>query len=362
MLRFSELRLDASTLRDLPDGGIRVTAQLTRPGIFTYRNPDGSPRREYRPAEEVFKKTALETFAGAAVTLNHPRADADGQRLVTAKTWKREAVGHLGENIREDAGHVVADLYIRDEAVVKSVKNGDIRNVSCGYRVDYDATPGETPEGQKYDGVQRGIRSNHVALLPVGVSPRGGESCSLRLDSNGDEITELKYDSMELDDLKVKVTALESELSKARTDAAELPKVKAELDAANKRIAELGEQVKPERLDALSDARSAVVSAAKAAGIDCAGKPTLTLKRAIVAKRTPDLAARVDSLSEESVDAIMAVYKSDAVAAPLAVLDPPKADNARTDAAPKVPTYAEMYEKHATASRNAWKNNGEKVN
>ena len=192
----------------------------------------------------------------------------------------------------------------------------------------------------------------------------------LRLDALGDEeYSELKSDSMELDDLKAKVTVLESELAKSRTDAAELPKVRAELTAANARIAELGEALKPERMDALADARAKVVAAAKAEGIDPTGKSILAVKRAIVAKRTPDLASRVDSMGEESVDAVMAVYaqSAPAVAAPLSVLAPP----ARTDAAPearadavdpnKVPKYADMYDRHLKASQNAWKNTGDKV-
>lgn len=371
MIRYSELRLDASTLKELSDGSVRVTGQLTHPGIFSYRNPDGTERKEYRPADEVFHKAALETFAGAPITINHPR-QPDGARLVTAKSWKKDAIGHLGENIREDGGHLVADLYVRDAAAVEQLKKGNLRHISCGYSVDFDPTPGTTPEGQRYDGVQRNIRGNHVALLPLGVAPRGGEECVLRLDSNGDEdLTSLKYGRMELEALKAKVTALESELAKSRTDSADLQKTKADLDAANKRIAELGELVKPERLDALADARAVTVAAAKAEGIETAGKSTLDLKRAIVAKRTPDLAARVDSLGEESVDAILAVYRAEApapVAAPLNVLTPPArtdaapASEVRADAAPTgIPKIADLYEKSRQNSMNAWKNSGERV-
>jgi hypothetical protein len=380
VLRYSDLRLDASTLQELADGGIKVQAALTHPGLFTYANPDGTPRREYRPAEEVFRKAAMDTFAGAPVTINHPHPDGQGRRLVTAQSWKKDAVGHLGENVREDAGHMVADIYIRDAEAVKQVRAGNLKHVSCGYNVDYDATPGTTPEGQRFDGVQRNIRGNHVAMLPLGVAPRGGSECVLRLDSQGDEEyspdrRELKYRVDELDLLKSKVTALESELAKARTDAAEVPKLKNDLTAANARIAELGEALKPERMDAAADARATVTAAAKADGIETAGKSTLSLKKEIVSKRTPDLASRVDSMSEEAVDAVMAVYgslKPAPVAAPLAVLAPPAV---RTDAAPpvtpsrsdavdsaKIPKYADMYERHLQKSLNAWKSPAEKVN
>ena len=80
---------------------------------MTYRNDDGTPRREYRPAKTVFNKAALETFAGAPVTVNHPP-----QGKISADSWKRDAVGHLGDTVRQDGDHVVADMYIRDAATV----------------------------------------------------------------------------------------------------------------------------------------------------------------------------------------------------------------------------------------------------
>lgn len=363
MLRFTDLRLDASTIQELPDGSIKVLGQLTHPGIFQYRNPDGSSRKEWRPREEVFSKEALASFAGVPVTINHPR-QSDGQRLVTAKSWKKDAVGHIGDNVREDGGHVVADIYIRDADAVAHVRSHRLKHISCGYNVQFDATPCTTPEGERVDGVQRNMRGNHVALLPEGVAPRGGAECVLRLDSNGDELKS----GVDIESLQAQVTALTSELAKARTDAAELPKVKADLVAAQTKIAELGEALKPERLDALADSRAAVVALAKADGVETAGKSTVAIKRAVVAKRTPDLAARVDSLDENALDAVMTAYKSapaaSPVGSPLAVLAPPAAPagGERTDAAPdanKIPKVSDMHANFVKNSLNAWKNQGE---
>lgn len=358
MLRFADFRLDASTLKRLPDGSIKVQGQLTHPGVFSYRNPDGTERKEYRPADEVFKKAALDTFAGAPITINHPRT-ADGQRLVTAQSWKDVAIGHLGENVREDAGHVVADLYVRDASAVARIDNGDLRHISCGYEVDFDSTPGVTTEGQRYDGVQRNIRSNHVALLPNGVAPRGGDQCVLRLDSNGDELISLNYPHMDLEALKAQITALTAELNKARTDAADVEKLKAELATAQAKVAELTALVSPERLDSLVDERAAVVALGKSAGVETADKSALAIKRAVVAKRTPDLAARVDSLNVEAVDAILAVYKAEPVKS-MDVLglqgEATRTDKQEVPATDKIPTVSEMYEKSLKGNRDAWAN------
>lgn len=366
MLRYTDFRLDASTIQQLPDGSLKVVGQLTQPGVFTYANPDGSPRKEYRPPEEVFKASAMATFAGVTLTINHPR-QPDGGRLVTSKSWKKDAIGHVGDNVRQDGGHMVADLYIRDESAVRAVLAGQMKHISCGYKVDFDATPGVTPDGQRIDGVQRNMRGNHVALLPNGVAPRGGAECVLRLDSNGDE---LKSGGMELEAALAKVAALEGELKSARTDAADVPALRTKLTKATADLAAaealLGEAGKPERLDALVEERTAVVAAAKTNGIDPVGKSTLAVKRLIVAKRTPKLADRVDSYDGVALDAVMAVYAEQphaSLAGAVAVLG---ADvNARTDGADAtrtdagaLPKHAEMYTTATKKLHDAWKNDG----
>lgn len=366
MIRYTDVRLDASSLKELPDGSIKVVAQLTHPGVFTYKNPDGSSRKEYRPADVVFRKDTLDSFAAVPVTLNHPR-QADGQRKVSAASWKKDAVGHMGENVRQDGQNAVGDVYVREDALVRDVKAGKVQFVSAGYDVDYDPTPGVTPDGQRYDGTQTAIRGNHVALLPSGVRPRGGSECMLRLDSAGDEEYP-RTDGLnsnvtpeQIIALEAKLTALTGELEKARTDSADLAGIKTKLAAAETAVAELTAQVAPERLDALVEERSAVTALAKSAGIETAGKSTLAVKRALVAKNTPALAERVDSMSAETVDAVLAVYKAQPHPSLKSAVDVtmPAVDTARTDATPaKIPTVAELQNKFNKASREAWKNEG----
>ena len=359
MLRYCDFRIDGGSLQQLPDGSIKVTGQLSRPGIFSYRNDNGTERREYRPGDEVFRKAALETFAAAPITVNHPRT-ASGQRLVNSDSWRQVAIGHLGENVREDNGHVVADMYIRDSAAVTRIKNGDLRHISCGYNVDYDPTPGVTPEGQRYDGVQRNIRGNHVALLPNGIAPRGGDQCVLRLDSAGDEIVPLNLPQMDLETLQAQLTAVKAELATARADAADVKTLKSQLETANAKIAALEAELAPARMDARVADHAAAVELAKSLGVDPASKTALQIKRACVAKKTPELATRADSMSADALDAVIAVYGAQphASLAAAAAVTNPGADGTRTDAAApagKIPTYSELYNKHVKEQANAWK-------
>jgi hypothetical protein len=178
----SSYRYDTGTLRKAQyrgDGSMVVEAHITRAGVLKYRNPDGTERLEYRPPEEVFKTDSLESFALVPVTDEHP------PKMLTTRTVKKYAAGTTGENVRQDGDHVAARLVITDDALIAKMKAGK-REVSCGYACDIDETPGVTPDGIRYDAVQRNIRGNHLAVTTHG---RVG-SARVRMDSVLAEITE----------------------------------------------------------------------------------------------------------------------------------------------------------------------------
>lgn len=157
------------------NGGLRIPSFLTRAGIFEYRTADGSVVRELRPPEEVFAADSLASLRGVPVTDLHPPT------LVTADDWKEKAAGHVADNVEPVGEFVAADLVIQDAALVRLVEAGQRKDLSCGYTMDTEETPGVW-NGQPYDRIQRNIRYNHVALGPAGWG-RAGPDVSLRLDS-----------------------------------------------------------------------------------------------------------------------------------------------------------------------------------
>ena len=284
---------------------MRVTGQLTHTGIFSYRNPDGTERREYRPKEEVFAPSAVETFQGAPVTITHP---AGG---VTASSWKTVAIGHLGENIRQDGDHMVADLYVRDAAAVTRVKAGDLRHISCGYNVEYDPTPGTTPDGQRYDGIQRQIRGNHVAPPPArDGSPRGGAERTLRLDAAGDEVVSGPNLGVELTTALALVESLKGESLADGANRRQRPRVR-------EGRTHQGAGASSPRCRSKSSPRAWTRWSRRAAkssprrrppGVEPNGKTALQIKREIVANRTPAQATRTHAMGDDALDADHAVY------------------------------------------------------
>ena len=147
--------------------------RAARAGTQLYRRADGSQVREYRPPEEVKKPESLSTFGMKPVTWTHPPA------LLDSKNTLQFAKGSSGSQVRYSDGFVEVALVVTDEETIEKVQRGDATEVSAGYRVDYDPTPGITPEGESYDGIQRNIRVNHIAIVPRG---RAGPEVRLLLD------------------------------------------------------------------------------------------------------------------------------------------------------------------------------------
>lgn len=175
------LRIDVGSLKKperLPDGRLRVDGVLTRTGVFSYRMPDGSIRREYRPDAEVFAPAAMATFADATVTDEHP------PQMITAANAKQFGVGMLsGAARRVDASKVAATMVIADAATISKVEQGKVA-LSCGYEVDLIDTPGVSPSGEHYDCQQSNIRINHVAIVSSG---RAGPEARIRMDAGYQE-------------------------------------------------------------------------------------------------------------------------------------------------------------------------------
>jgi hypothetical protein len=170
-------RFDIGSVRKpqkLENGWLRADAHLTRTGVLEYRNPDGSVRRELRLPEEVFHADALGSFAMVPLTNGHPP-----EGLLTAENTGRYQVGSIGEQVVPDGSLVRSSVLVTDAATVKKIEDGTV-GLSMGYLCDLEEAPGEW-NGQRYDGIQRKIRGNHVALVP---NPRAGDVARVHMDSH----------------------------------------------------------------------------------------------------------------------------------------------------------------------------------
>lgn len=215
-------------------GGLRIPAAIGRSGILEYRKADGTTWREYRPPEEAFAAGSLASLRGAPVTDLHPT------RPVSPETYRAVARGHVGDDARkdDDGRHIAASVYVHDADLIREIEAGERRELSAGYETQLDLTAGVTPDGERYDAVQRGIAYNHVAVGPRGWG-RAGATVALRLDSAMDVVAE-RGDAADVEVCVMKITircdgvdytadvdetaarALPAALERERADAARL--------------------------------------------------------------------------------------------------------------------------------------------
>lgn len=232
------------------EGFIKDSPVLTRTGVFIYRNHDGSERREYRPPEEVFKADSLEAYAGIPITKGHPGK-------VTSANAANHTIGTVLTPARQDGDNLIADIVIHNVAAV----NAGNKELSVGYELDLDETPGIAPNGERYDAIQRNIKPNHLAIVSKG---RAGNA-RLNMDgneedaetSNGDvKMTKLRLDNgIEYDAAPEVIQAY----NKLNQDKAEIiaakDKAEARADSAEADLKKLQEAQEQFKQDAISQAR-----------------------------------------------------------------------------------------------------------
>ncbi len=162
-----------------PQGFLRVPGNVTRVGVLSYARADGSTFRELRHPDEVFRGDSLRSLGFAPVTDRHPA------ELVSPRNVRDLQVG-IVTNARQDTRFVRSDLIVQDQRMIEKVQRGDARELSAGYTCRIDATPGEF-QGERYDGIQRGIEYNHVALGPRDWG-RAGPQVALHVDGMDDAL------------------------------------------------------------------------------------------------------------------------------------------------------------------------------
>ena len=296
MQRFDNVAFKATKTAE---GFIRDTPIVGRTGILLYRNADGTERREYRPPEEAFKADSLASLQGKPITIGH-------KAYVTAGNAAQVApVGSVLSAGRQDGNAIRADIVIYN-------LDTNARELSCGYTLDLDETPGTTPEGEHYDAIQRNIVYNHCAIVPKGRAgiarlnmdgsqvideenpkedKKMAEMTKIRLDSGIEyecapevkvEIEKMRKDSAdtkkEFDKLQAKYDALDAELKKEQEGRkADAEAAKVNFDAAVKARVDLlkvAEAHKVANADSMTDTeiKTAVIKAVRGDAINLEGK------------------------------------------------------------------------------------------
>ena len=300
-----------------PEGYLRCWSTIARTGVQMYTDSDGSIRREYRPDTEVASPESLASFAGKAITLEHPPV------LLDSANTKDYQIGFSGTEVVYDNGFVRAVMTITDKDAIERIMRGDVKEVSAGYRVNYEANAGVTDSGENYDGIQKEISGNHIAVVRRG---RAGPQVKLHLDrldaADPSLITPLEEPSMtakvNFDGAEFEVTeSVALAITKEREDAKmsyedmkkKCDELQAAADSMKADMASMEEEMKAKqdsaegRADALSEENAALKSdleAAKQINVDSLVEERI----ALIDKARPSLDSAFD-FAGKSVREIM---------------------------------------------------------
>ena len=371
-----------------PEGYLRAWATIARTGVQNYTDADGSIRREYRPKDEVASPESLASFASKVITFEHPPS------LLDSDNTKNYQIGFTGSEVVYDDGFVRAVMTITDQDSINRIMRGDAKEVSAGYKVEYDPTPGVTEDGENYDGIQRSISGNHVAVVRRG---RAGPQVKLHLDRldaadpslikqleepsmtakvvfDGAEfevsesvalaITKEREDAkMSYEDMKKQYEDMMAKASKMKEDMMAMEKeMKGKADSAEGRADALSEEVeslkaelesaKQVNLDSMVEERIALIDKARKtvdSEFDFSGKSAREIMEAAVK------AVRGDSdLSEKSDDYVMAMFDT------LTEVAAPRGDSAETEelrkAVSSIASPGVAKDSYWENLTNAWKN------
>jgi hypothetical protein len=177
---------------------------ISKVGVFPYRGSQLSGRDDidpdhiyfiYRPLVELQDVECLNSFKLIPFVDEHTMLGS-GAGLTPAE--EKGVHGVTGENVYiDEAGVLRANIKVFSQSLVDLIEQGK-RELSCGYRCDFEWTSG-TYDGVHYDGVQRNLRGNHLALVESG---RCGPDVAV-LDSN--EETKMETGELSLKEAVKKV-------------------------------------------------------------------------------------------------------------------------------------------------------------
>jgi len=276
--------------------------------VLAYSDGKGGTVRHYNPPAVL--EAALTDLQDVPVTFNHPA------KMVTTQTYRDVAAGHVVGAAAFTAGHIHATLAIQDAQLLQAIEAHVAREVSMGYSVEYDDTPGVTEAGEVYDVIRTKISWNHIAIVPEG---RAGRSVRCMLDSQ----------DIPTDEAEVLYKIDGAEVAQDNTQAA-IDAVCGARDAAVAQVAALTDALAVATSDAALDAAvQKRIDADAAAVAAAAAVVAATARRAAVQLSFPQIA--LDGRSQDYIDALFDARPvidealAGLVAPPVVVVVPPVA-------------------------------------
>ena len=189
------------------NGFMRNSIRFMKTGCMEYLGEELGPEREPEILEDdvldimvhpdtLFDPTSIRSLEGMpVVAYEHEWADVENMTFDQTDSLgqKFAQVGSVAGTPRQNGPYLEGDIVITNKFIQDAIKTGELVDVSSGYNALYEMISGEY-DGTKYHGSQRGIRYNHVCLLPPNEGRAGTDVRILNTKSN----SEAKVDTVKI--------------------------------------------------------------------------------------------------------------------------------------------------------------------
>ena len=145
---------------------------ISKTGVFPYLGreigyPGLEPNKIYyvlRSEQELMSPEAIKSFELLPITKGHRMLGPQEQGLTPAEKIPQQGV--VGEKVFAEGDTLYANIKVTSEQAKNDINNG-LKELSLGYFCRWVKETGEY-KGQHYDFVQKNIRGNHLAIVPLG--------------------------------------------------------------------------------------------------------------------------------------------------------------------------------------------------
>lgn len=352
------------------DGFLHDIPVVARIGLQVYQTPDG-PRREFRPASEVFAYDSVESYRGKPIVVGHHEVNSKNAKGLMVGACTGGAYRNWGDD--EPSIELLCPVTVHDAEAIEQAQAGEIPELSVGYTTIDIERPGwgnektgeyffkgDEPAAWKqddysissdwveFDALQTTIRVNHLAMVfrgRAGVAklnldaeqefpydvpviehkPKKDESMTVKIKLDG----EVEHEVPEVVANHITVLTEKADSAQAKMDSLE-----AERDALKVKVDAIPTMLEEAKAEAKKDAESmaALIKTASEAGVKTDSLDAKAIKVAYVkAVMGTDISEKSDSYIDTAYDVAVS---SDKMAHNRVIVGAEKSDEADKGALP----------------------------
>jgi len=234
--QFTPIAPESPKWEKTEDGFLRCKARVLMETIMPYgRNeleglPEGfknSTVNMYVPLDEIVASDALRSLEGMPIV-------AGDHTWMTPELISDYSMGNVSGTPVVEGGSLICNILVTNPEAIAAIENGKIGEISAAYRAETEFVNGTWNE-QTYDAVQRGLRFNHIAVIPKGHG-RGGSEVRI--------LNKKQEDVNTMSDEKKKVRVKLRNTGKyVNVDEDVAPDIEAEADAGEAKTAGMDDKI-----------------------------------------------------------------------------------------------------------------------